>query len=587
MRGSETPVIALVLALAVAASAVTPAIASNQGVQESLIVKLYPDNSARLVGYVVVSGHPPVRGVAELNFTQLSNGSEALLYINMSAANVSKLVPKAGSSNGKQVEVEKLIESLKVRASGNGTLTYSKYVGKTILNFKIFIALGSDGNKLRFEIITLKPLRISRYVKNTTTTYEGALKVKYSGSNTAALALLFSMLNKEYIEAKLRQSNVTWVKIRELNTTTTPSSSVIRFSILINETAFIKALAKKNATVAAKFEKVVKTPLIPMKAKFSFTLSLGNGKAFAEVRAWSNLPLTKIIEATINNTLSSMKQLSIKGPTPATPQANPPKLKVRKALAIVANISKILRKFEILPSKGFIKVVVGKNGVMVTFQTLKFRAKGAKSAKNTLKELVSSVRELRSILGKHVSGGGGEGANSEAVKALDAVLKGNVSVVEVNSTAPPKTLPFEELGNYSPSPAVTATSTTNTASTASRTTHTTPKSTSATTVASNATVKPAGSAATATAGPKQTQATSKSSATTSSTMARRSTSTTSSPAPAKTTSQPTTSSTAPSTAAKARGASRGGIQIALAAGIAVAVAVAVSALATVMRRRRV
>ena len=455
----------LTLATSLTASIVINASSEQQG--PKLTLKVYPDASVKWVGeYYNATGPSSLKGAKVsflANLTQLKKGTE--LVVRADVENVSSL-SKAEAKG-------KVVFTLNV----NGKVRSTKEAVRSSTNFNLYLYLYSEENEIKIKAWSNGPVMTLLNRSNLYGEVKGNVSVAVSGSNAIGLIFALSLLNKGYIESQLAKSNITYIDIRELKTTTSPSGANIVFDIGINYTKMIEEEQRKINTSSKpgvspeKLKELLEASFIPYNTTYQATVLLDNDHFKAFLKVYTTLSIMEIVNITLN-TLSKYADVFASAPTtPGTVHIHTNITKsVEDFKKILSDIGEVVNRFEVLPSSAYISMNLTKNYVHVKFETFRIRAKGAKTPEDTLKALADAVKELESKLSNTTM----KSSEGRKVKtALGKVLGGEAVIEGVGGVKVSQTkVPLSELGKVK----VTVTHTTST------TTQTTSKTTTTITV---------------------------------------------------------------------------------------------------------
>ncbi len=458
-RRTLEAVMALALLLTLATSLTAPAVMNASTAQQGpkLTLKVYPDASVKWVGeYYNATGPSSLKGATVsflANLTQLKKGTE--LVVKADVENLSSL--SKAEAKGKAVFTLNI----------NGKVTSTKEVIRSSTNFNLY--LYSEESEIKIKAWSNGPVRTVLNRSNLYGEVRGNVSVAVSGSNAIGVIFALSLLNKGYIESQLAKSNVTYVDIKELKTTTSPSGANIVFDIGINYTKMIEEeqrkmnASSKPAINPEKLKKLLEASFIPYNTTYQATVLLNNDHFKAFLKVYTTLSIMEIVNITLN-TLSKYAEVFTSAPTaPGTVRIHANITKgVEDFKKILSDVGEVVNRFEVLPSSAYISVNLTKKYVHVKFETFRIRAKGAKTPEDTLKALANAVKELESRL-SNTTMKSSEGR--EVKKALDKVLGSEALIEGVGGVKVSQTrVPLSELGKVRVTVTHTASTTTQAAS---------------------------------------------------------------------------------------------------------------------------
>jgi len=511
-RAILLPMLLATILVSVAVPTALSASATQQATKITL--KVYPDASVRWVGEYYnttnasLMGNTTVRFLA--NLTQLKKGLE--LLIKADVANFSSI----SKSNAKA----------EFTLNMNGEVRATNESVRSHTNFKLY--LYSEKNEIRIRAWSNKPIETVFNRTNLYSEIRGNVSVTASGNNAIGIIFALSLLNKGYIESQLAKSNITYIDIKELKTTTSPSGATIVFDIGINYSKMLEELSKANTTNKPsvnpeKFKELLETYFIPYNATYSAVVLLNNNQLQVRVSVNSTLSVMEVANMVLKF-LSRYAEVYANTTTMTPPgSAVPINANITKgvedAKKIMSYLGDLINRFEILPSSAYISVNATKNYVHVRFETFKIRAKGAKTPEDTLRAIAKALQDFKAKISNTTL----ESSEGKEVKSAINTILGSEAVIEgVGGVKVSQTkVPLSELGKVK----VVVTQTTTTTSTT--------------------TTPPAGATTTITTSITQTETTSSTSTTT--TSSQTSTTSTSPTSTSSETTTPSSTSTATST----------------------------------------
>ncbi len=465
-RKTYRTVALLFIVATIVLSLTTPIIMSESTTQQTkLTLQVYPDASVRWVGEyynttnVSSMGNTTVMFLA--NLTQLKKGLELLIKAN--AENFSSV-----SKTGTKVEF-----TLNV----NGEVRATNETMESHINFNLYMY--SEKDEIKIKAWSNKPIETVFNRTNLYAEISGNVSVAASGNNAIGIIFTLSLLNKGYIESQLAKSNITYIDVKKLKTTTSPSGATIVFDIGINYTKMMEELSSKANTTnkpsinPEKLKELLETYFIPYNATYRVTVFFNNNRLQTVINVNSTL---SVMEAA-NMVLKILgKYAEVYANTTVAPGSTVPihtniTKGIEDAKKILSYLGKLINRFEILPSSAYISLNVTKNYVHVKFETFKIRAKGAKTPEDTLKTIAEVLQELKTKISNTTL----ESSEGKEVKSAinnilgsEAVIEG-VGGVKVNQTK----VPLSELDKVK----VVVTQATTTSTTTKTTTTTPPTST--------------------------------------------------------------------------------------------------------------
>ncbi len=585
----------------IAAIMISPAcIASSNAVDaRNVTIKVYPDASVKFLGNVTVP-NASVKG--NLNITLLANlsvlkkGFKALLRFKLLGK------PKPVNTSVKGLKGLSRNVTVYMTLKFNGASHITREVAKTLTSIRAYVNVKGALN-MTLTVETVKPLNNTIIRKGMISEQSGVIKIGYKGKNAIMLAIVLSLLNKNYVERQLRKNNITWVEIKELRTTTTPSGALIRFDEVINYSKMLTYLSKRNVSKEAieKLRKGFENLFTPQNMVFGGSLNV-NGGTGKPVRVVFNAFLKSDIEpfkevSVILKSASAFTSLymintqlasGFKGAINASERVRIEK-ELKSYAEYIELLSKTLSRFELLPSNGYLLFKLVKGEAFISFETPKIRAKGAKSPADTLMALARAAINLSNYISKK-----GERAGKSTVgKALKELIGGKAVIVGVKGVkVNRREVPLTKLGEVkviilkvttplttSKGHTIRTVVGTRTLSTATTIPSTSSRSTTTSiTTSSSTTSSPATSTSTSKSLTTRSVSSSRTSLTTTSSLTTTASLTTSTATPS-TTSASVTSRTS-STAAGA------GVSSAVIAGVVIAIAAAIGACVALVVRRR-
>ncbi len=439
----------LLIIAAMVMSLASPIALSDTETQQStkLTLQVYPDASVRWVGEYCNTTNVSTSGTLLLNLTQLEKGLK--LLINGNINNLSNV------SNTTKLNME-----LSLKIKGRAQSTKERVVSQT--NFNLYI--NDKKNEIVVRAWSNAPIKVMLNKSKLYAEIMGNVSVTASGSNAIGLIFALSLLNKNYTEKQLAKHNITYVDVKELETTTGPAGATIVFDIGINYTKMIEEQTNKTSTTSAKvnpekLKELLETYFIPYNTTYSIIAFINSDSAHITVNVNSTL---SVMQAA--NLILEMidKYSELYGTAaPATPQTPINMTKgVSDLKKFLGDINETLNKFEILPSSAYLLINVTNHKVRVKYQTFKIRAKGAKSPEDTLKTIAEVVQNLRTKLSNTTF----ESKEGKEVKtAVDKVLGSEAVIEGVGGVKVSQTrIPLSKLGEVKVEVTQTTTSTTTT-----------------------------------------------------------------------------------------------------------------------------
>ena len=493
----------------IALSLTAPAVMSGSTAQQTkLTLQVYPDASVRWVGEYYNTTKVPLMGNATVtllaNLTQLKKGLELLIKANVkNLSSTSKTSTKAEFTLNMKGEVRATNETMKSHT-----------------NFNLYMY--SEKDEIKIKAWSNKPIQT---VFNRTNLYmeiSGNVSVAASGNNAIGIIFALSLLNKGYIESQLAKSNITYIDIKKLETTTGPGGATIVFDIGINYTKMMEELSSKANTTnkpsinPEKLKELLETYFIPYNATYRVTVFFNNNRLQTVINVNSTLSVMEAANI-ILKVLSRYAEVyanTAMAPGSTVPiHANITK-GIEDAKKILSYLGKLINRFEILPSSAHMSLNVTKNYVHVRFETFKIRAKGAKTPEDTLKTIAEVLQELKTKISNTTL----ESSEGKEVKSVISNILGSEAVIEgvggvkVSQTKVPlseldkvkvvvtqatttsittkTTITTSPTSTTTITTSITQTSTTTSTTTTSITTSTTPASTSSKTTTTSSTSVP-------------------------------------------------------------------------------------------------
>jgi len=495
-----TALLAMILISTVASVATLNASTATQQ-STKLILKVYPDGSVRWIGEYYNTTNTSSTGNAAViflaNLTQLKKG--LTLLVNADIKNIST-VAKASTAN-----------KIEFTLNMSGNISATNESEKTFTNFNLY--LNSEENKIKIKAWSIKPLESVLYKKGLYAEISGDVGVAVSGNNAIGIIFALSLLNKGYIESQLAKANITYIDIKQLETTTGPNGATIVFDVGINYTKMIEELSKANTTNKLtlnpeKLKELLEMHFIPHNTTYKISIALYNDNLRARINVNSTLSVmdaVNILVKTMNKYIELYSGNTVAPGTTVPIHANVTK-GMEDAKKVLKYLNELTSKFEILPSSAYVLLNVTNKYAHIKFETFKIRAKGAKSPEDTLKTIAEALQELKAeVSNTTLNSSEGKKVKSALDKILgsEAVIEG-VGGVKVSQTK----VPLNELGNIkvmitqakttttsktttaqtpSTSPASTTTITTSFTQTSSATSSTTSSTTTRTTTTSTTT----------------------------------------------------------------------------------------------------
>ncbi len=476
------------LAFIIMVSLASPIALSNASTQQStkLTLQVYPDASVRWVGEYYNTTNTSVSGTVLVNLTQLKKGLR--LLVDVSLSNLSSI-----SNIGKA----KLKFSLSVK--GGTQSSRERIASQTNFNFY----LNDEKDEIAIKAWSNGPVKTTFNKSNLYAEIMGNVSVTASGNNAIGIIFALSLLNKDYIEKQLAKSNITYIDIKKLETTTGPTGATIVFDVGINYTKMIEEQSNKTSATPVKvnpekLKELLEMYFIPYNTTYSVVAFVDNDKIRITIVVNSTLSVMQVANL-ILKMISKYSEL-YGAAIPTAPQTS---INVTTGIEdfkkFLGDINATLNKFEILPSSTYLLINVTNHKVHVKYQTFKIRAKGAKSPEDTLKTIAEAIQNLRDKLsnttfeskeGKEVKSAMDKILGSEAIiEGVEGVKVSQtkvplskldeVKVVVTQTTTSPKT---------SVTTSSTSTTTISTTITQTTSTSTTPSSTTTSTTSTSTTL---------------------------------------------------------------------------------------------------
>jgi len=435
----------LLLMVAMVISLASPIALSDTEAQQStkLTLQVYPDASVRWVGEYYNTTSTSISGTVLVNLTQLEKGLR--LLINVDVNNLSSI------SNKTQVSMK-----FSLNVKGKTRSTEERIVSQT--NFNLY--LNDEKDQISVKAWSNNPIKTVFNRSNLYAEIMGNVSVTASGNNAIGLIFALSLLNKDYIEKQLAKSNITYVDIKKLETTTGPTGATVVFDIGINYTKMLEEQANKTSTAVKvnpeKLKEILEMYFIPYNTTYSVIAYGDNNKVHATIDVNSTLSVMQVANLILKFIDKYSELYGVE--TPTTPQTP---INVTKGVEdlkkFLGDINETLNKFEILPSSAYLLINIANHEVHVKYQTFKIRAKGAKSPEDTLKTIAEVVQNLRTKLSSTTF----ESKEGKEVKsAVDKILGGEAVIEGVGGVKVSQTkVPLSKLGEVKVEVTQTITST--------------------------------------------------------------------------------------------------------------------------------